>query len=67
MYSYKVPIHFYQEERKVLQKAINYHEAELGKMYKRVNEINKLLEGDERRETADIPSQSFGALEKENR
>lgn len=67
MFNSRVPIHFYQQKRKILEKARDYHEKELGNIYKEINTINELLKGDERRETGDIPSQSFGVLEEENR
>lgn len=67
MFNSRVPIHFYQEKRKILEKSMYFHEKELENIYKEINKINELLAGDERRETRDIPSQSFGVLEEENR
>lgn len=67
MFNSRVPIHFYQEKRKILEKSMYFHEKELENIYKEINKINELLAEDERRETRDIPSQSFGVLEEENR
>ena len=67
MFNSRVPIHFYQEKRKILQKAMYFHEKELENIYKEINKINELLEGDERRDARDIPSQSFGVLEEKSR